>query len=111
MAVELTRKNRWWFWPLALALAPVALLLGAVQKITGSGKADLTPNQAASYIRDFISGAGGAWDWDDFTSVPIRDPILECIRQEAEMVQLPATDEGFAKLRGLLARAEAMARP
>ena len=31
-------------------------------------------------IRDFLEGTGGAWDWDDFTSVPTGYPELDAVR-------------------------------
>ena len=41
-----------------------------------------TYDEVARYIEDFINEAGDEWDWDDFTSVPIRDPYLDSIRQK-----------------------------
>jgi hypothetical protein len=70
--------------------------------------ADLTPPDIERYLQDFIEGRSGDWDWDDFTSIPIRDPALEAIRQEAEMVQLPIDEVGDAKLRELLARVRSL---
>lgn len=29
---------------------------------------------ALDSVRDFLEGTGGDWDWDDFLSVPARDP-------------------------------------
>ena len=71
--------------------------------------ADLTPEDVASYLEDFIEGRSGDWDWDDFTSIPITEPSLEAIRQEAELVPLPVDEAGEAKLRDLLARARSLA--
>jgi hypothetical protein len=33
------------------------------------------------YIRDFVEGTGGDYDWDDFISIPCTDLKLEEIRQ------------------------------
>jgi hypothetical protein len=63
----------------------------------------------ANCIRGFIDGTCGPYDWDDFTSVPLKDPDLEAIRISAELVQLPADAEGMAQLRHLLDRAVALA--
>ena len=68
-----------------------------------------TAGEVARYIRDFIDGTGGEWDWDDFACIPITDFTLEAIRNRASRVILPADADGMATLRGLLAEAEALA--
>jgi hypothetical protein len=66
--------------------------------------------EVAKYLRDFIDGTGGEWDWDDFTSIPIKEPELEAIRGEAELIALPIRNEaGFTELRALLTRVEKIA--
>ena len=44
-----------------------------------------TYQQAREYtiqsIRDFLDHTGGPWDWDDFTSCPMKYPDLEAVRQ------------------------------
>lgn len=35
---------------------------------------------AITSIRDFLEGAGGEWDWDDFTSIPTGFPDLEAVQ-------------------------------
>jgi hypothetical protein len=69
---------------------------------------DAKPSDVARYLRDFIDGTGGVWDWDDFTSVPIADARLEAIRQEAGLIPLPVDEAGFDRLRDLLQRAGAL---
>ncbi len=32
-------------------------------------------------IDKFLSGRGGAYDWDDFTTLPIDDPSLDAVRK------------------------------
>ena len=87
-----------------------ALLVALAVRLFGlKDSADLTPDEVAGYLQDFIDGRSGDWDWDDFTSIPISDPVLDAIRQEAEMVQLPVNDAGDEKLRELLARARSLA--
>ena len=71
-------------------------------------KAKLTASEVAAYLRNFLDGRGGEWDWDDFTSVPIADARLDDIRRKAAAVDLPATDEGLVILRQLLAEAEGL---
>jgi hypothetical protein len=46
--------------------------------------------EVATYIEDFINDRGSGWDWDDFTSIPIADPMLDEIRKRCS-----AIDEDF----------------
>ena len=92
--------------PFAFVAAVVVQILA---RVFGPKKSvDLTAEDVKGYIEDFIENRGREWDWDDFTSIPIADPELDAIRQEAEMVQLPIDDAGYAKLRELLTRARAL---
>jgi hypothetical protein len=61
-----------------------------------------------AYLRDFLEGTGGDWDWDDFTSIKITDPSLDAIREEAAWVDLPLTEEGRVTLSKLLAQVRTM---
>jgi hypothetical protein len=63
----------------------------------------------ARTIRAFLDGSGGDWDWDDFTSCPIRNPQLDSIRLRAGAVPLPAGDEGRVTLQMLAVEAERLA--
>ncbi|WP_298395632.1 hypothetical protein [Sphingobium sp.] len=58
-------------------------------------------------ISAFLAGTGGEWDWDDFTSCPLRDRRMESIRRRALAVDLPIDEEGEAVLRTLVAEAKA----
>ena len=87
--------------PIALVVAPLAALF--------SRPLNRTPEEVVRYLRDFVDGTGGDWDFDDFTSIPIADPRLESIRDRASRVQEPITEESGEKLRSLLAEAEAIA--
>lgn len=44
---------------------------------------DRSAPEVVGFLRDFLEGSGGEWDWDQFESVPITDPDLERIRQQA----------------------------
>ena len=79
----------------------------------------LTKAEAATYIRDFLDGTGGKWDWDDFISARSDDPWLDDIRRAcAELAERypPArqdhycSDEGLGVLRELLAQLNASSR-
>lgn len=91
----------------AVLLAPVAipiiLMIKLAERAFGlKTTADLTASDVVSYLDDFISGRGGSWDWDDFTSIAITDSALESVRVEATAIDLPTDDAGEAKLRELL---------
>ena len=45
-------------------------------------KHDLTRGQVAQILEDFLTGAGGDWDWDDFTlGTSFDDEYLENVRK------------------------------
>lgn len=99
-------------WP-AILLAPLAipiiLLIKLAERLLGlKTSVDLTAKDVESYLRDFLDGTGGDWDWDDFTSIPITDPTLEGVREEAASVPLPLDAEGEATLRRLLEQVRAL---
>ncbi|MBO9576858.1 MAG: hypothetical protein J7494_14080 [Sphingobium sp.] len=50
----------------------------------------------------FLSGAGSAHDWDDFTHCSLKDPVLNRLRQQALYVELPLDDKGRRFLESLL---------
>ncbi|MCY3003029.1 MAG: hypothetical protein NTV21_14600 [Planctomycetota bacterium] len=73
---------------------------------------DMSREEVAQCIQDFLEGTGGAYDWDDFTSSEFRDPELESVRKQCIDVytSFPAANgegycnaEGLAELRRLLA--------
>jgi len=59
-------------------------------------------------IEDFLSGESGKWDWDDFTSCPLRNNDLDEIRKQALAVGLPLDGEGRKVLEGLLRQVQAI---
>lgn len=70
-----------------------------------SSKADVV-----KAIDDFLGGSGGRWDWDDFISIRLDDPVLEHVRLKAASLPdrfpptLPghyASAEGMTELRRL----------
>ena len=99
-------------WPailLAPLVIPIILLIVLAERLFGlKTSTDLTARNVEAYLRDFLEGTGGDWDWDDFTSVKITDPSLDAIREEAAWVDLPLTDGGRATLSDLLEQVRAM---
>ena len=71
-------------------------------------KAKLSATDVAKSLRDYIEGTGAAWDWDDFTSVPIANSQLDDIRRRASAVTSPLTEESVIVLRELLIEAEGL---
>ena len=39
------------------------------------------------YLEEFLRGDGNPYDWDDFLSIPIRDPYLDSIRNRSNRLQ------------------------
>jgi hypothetical protein len=89
---------------LAIILFPVALVAAVF-----AGGEERTAAEVAGYIRNFLEGECGEWDWDDFISIPIADPALETVRKRALIVDLSLTAEGRLTLSELLAEVEQMA--
>ena len=105
------RSNNWYItgWK-AFALIPISVPIILLLRLLGIGKTiNRSPADVAGFIRDFIEGTGGEWDWDDFISVPITSPELEPIRAQAAMIELPLNPAGVDELKELLAKAEALA--
>ena len=99
-------------WPpilLAPLAIPIVLLIVLGARLLGlKTSADLTARDVEAYLRGFLDGTDGDWDWDDFTSIPITEPSLEAIRQEAALVDLPLTEAGRATLSNLLEQVRSM---
>ncbi len=45
------------------------------------GGIDVSKDYVADLIQAMIDGNSQDWDWDDFTTIPIKDPYLDGIRQ------------------------------
>ena len=45
------------------------------------GGIDVNKDYVADLIQEMIDGNSQGWDWDDFTTIPIKDPYLDGIRQ------------------------------
>lgn len=45
------------------------------------GGIDVSRDYVVDLIQEMIDGNSQGWDWDDFTSIPIKDPYLDGIRQ------------------------------
>jgi len=94
---------------LVIVAVPLAAVAGLASWMFGL-KEKMSASEVATYLRNFVEGGGGDWDWDDFTSVPIANPQLDDIRRRAAAVDLPVTDQGLTILRELLAEADNLAQ-
>lgn len=63
----------------------------------------------ARTIRRFLDGTVDEWEWDDFTSRPLRDRKLDDIRRRAGDVPLPPDEAERLVLAGLADEAETIA--
>jgi len=91
----------------AVLLTPVAIVPALIAGVLArKRKLDRTPADVAGFIRDFVEGTGGEWDWDEFESVPISDPRLDEIRLKAVQAGPPNPD--LETLRLLVTAAEAL---
>ncbi len=72
---------------------------------------DLTKEEVANEIESFLSGTGGAFDWDEFCTFTLADPDLDKIRARCARLdqEFPpgssggyCNEEGMKVLRGYL---------
>ena len=62
--------------------ALLGLLIGTIWKRFFPDEGiDVSKDYVADLIQEMIDGNSQGWDWDDFTSIPIKDPYLDGIRQ------------------------------
>jgi hypothetical protein len=73
---------------------------------------------AIGSIRDFLEGAGGKWDWDDFISIPTGFPDLEAVQNLCAHMSAThphpvdyCNEEGFNLMRQKLEELERDASP
>ena len=108
----MARHNQWHVsgWP-AILTAPVVVPLALIARAFGffsGAPAELSASDVAQYLSNFLSDRGQPFDWDDFISIDLSDPILDAIRQEAADIPLPMDAIGQAKLVSLLEKARAL---
>jgi hypothetical protein len=87
--------------PFAAAAAVIATVLRSKERRSAA--------EVAAYLRNFLEGGGGEWDWDDFTSVPIANPKLDAIRRRAAILDTDSSEDATIQLRQLLSEAESLA--
>lgn len=43
--------------------------------------------EVSKYLEEFLSGEGNPYEWDDFLSIPVKDPYLDSIRNRSNRLQ------------------------
>jgi hypothetical protein len=106
IAAESTLWQNGWGLLAAVILIPVMLLLLKLVTAPFGRPVQRNAEEVAHYLRDYIEGIGGEWDFDDFAHMRIADARLDAIRDRASRVREPNTEECLDMLRGLLIQAE-----
>lgn len=74
-------------WILCLVVGvPLAIIASIIGAVTGGAKR--TPLEVAEDLEALADGREGPWDWDDFTSIEIRDPALDAIRDRVARLEI-----------------------
>ena len=73
--------------PLAVVvIVPLAVVASIIGALTGGAKR--TRLEVAEDLEALADGRAGPWDWDDFTSVKLRDPTLDAIRDRVAELEI-----------------------
>ncbi|NML10532.1 hypothetical protein HHL08_10275 [Sphingobium sp. AR-3-1] len=64
----------------AIAILPVFLIVKPVM-VPFEKPRTLSPEEVIGYLRGFLEGTDGPWDWDNFTTQPVANPRLDDIRE------------------------------
>lgn len=72
------------------------VILFMVLHYSSRKKNKANPLEIADIIERFINGRGSSWEWDDFISVPIKDPELDKIREHCSRLpnEFPPSKKG-----------------
>jgi hypothetical protein len=94
-------------WLLIAVPFGLLLLLSALGK--WGPKRKVTPQQFADELERHLLGTGGAWGWDDTTSIAIADQrlgSLRCKLAKFDLLVLPERREELAEIVAALRRGE-----
>jgi len=60
------------------------------------GGVSYTVSEVRAYLQQFLEGKGNPYEWDDFLSIPIKDPYLDSIKNRCHRLQgdYPPTEPG-----------------
>lgn len=62
------------------SIAVVVLLLVFIVLSIRRPKNSTSADQVATVIENFLDGASGDWDWEEFIDLPLAEPELDSIR-------------------------------
>ncbi|QEF97956.1 hypothetical protein Mal15_20020 [Stieleria maiorica] len=90
--------------PILVALILLLAALGGILCLMmfWRPKRRLCRAEVVQIIERFLSGEGGAYEWDDFLSLPIADPNLDRVRQQCVRVDW-ASKKGRESIERILA--------
>jgi hypothetical protein len=74
-----------------IAVIAIILALFRVLSFLTKRRNNLTAAQVAGIIEKHLQRTEGPWDWDEFTSFPIRDNWLDAIRLRCGQLDLAPT--------------------
>ena len=92
-----------------LVIVPFGLLVLWLALAKWGPKRKVTPEQFANELEPHLLGTGGAWHWDDVTSVGIDDKRLERLRAKLvkfDSLMLEERRTEFAEIIAALRRGE-----
>ena len=92
-----------------LLTVPLGLLLLWIALAVWGPKRNVTPQQLAEELERHLLGTGGAWDWDDTTSIAIADQRLDRLRAKLhkfDTFALPEWENEFREIIAALRRGE-----
>ena len=74
----------------------VILVIFIILAFLSKKRNNINPIEVADIIERFLNGSGSKWEWDDFTSGPIKDHLLDRIRIHCSQLakDYPPTKKG-----------------
>ena len=90
-----------------LVLVSVAFIVGFLVYKMITGRVERTKDEVEKTLRSLLDGSEGDHGWDDFVSVPIKDPFLDSIRERLRATDTegdypPTTEHGRKVIQQLL---------
>ena len=93
----------------AIVLIPIVIIVNLVT-FPFQKPSNLPAAYVADFLRAFIDGTSGPWDYDDFEFTNFADPKLESIRKRVCDLELPIKDEELPAWEELAEEAAALAK-
>ncbi|MCZ7650543.1 MAG: hypothetical protein M5U13_04995 [Thermoanaerobaculia bacterium] len=71
-----------WITLVVLGIAVLVVLIAALPL-----RSRETPSEAADTIDRFLAGQVSDWEWDDFTCIRARDPVVQSAKQRVREIE------------------------